>query len=144
MFDRSPFLGQVQIRQLGQPAGTGSPGGVFGGGGSGPSGPGFSPGAPTVSVSHQNFASSPMSFDNFDFGFNDWWGYPYYNYPVYQPQPPHRMVCRKLERESENEGRDVFECVQEQPQYAAPVVQYPIVYNAPLYRRRRHWGGGFY
>jgi len=142
MFERRPFLGQVPLRQLGQAAGTGSPGGAFAGGGGfggggassgpggvfggpgGPSGPGVVAGGPSVSVGHENFASFPMSFDNFNFGFNDWWPY-YYNYPVYRT--PQRMVCRRLERESEIEGRDVFECVAE-AQYAAPVFGRPMPY----------------
>jgi hypothetical protein len=140
MFERRPFLGQVPLKRLGQS--TGSPGGAFaggatGGGGfsggftgviggpgfAGPSGPGF-PGAPGVSVPHQNFSTFPMSFDNF----NDWWwGWPYYNYPVYQPPQPRRMVCRRLEKESADEGRDVFECTQEAT-YAPPVMGYPMPY----------------
>jgi len=155
MFERRAFLGQVPLKQLGQPGGTGSPGGAFSGGGgfgggasgggfSGgptgvfggpggsfagpPSGPGVVPGGPSVSVPHQNFMTSALNFDNFNFGFNDWWwGWPYYNYPVYRPPQAGRMVCRKLEKESEDEGRDVFECVQEQ-QYAAPVMGYPMPY----------------
>lgn len=143
MFERRPFLGQVPL--LGQPGGTGSPGGAFAGGGpssgfgggpsgpgvigGGPMGPGVVPGGPSVSVPNQGFSTFPMSFDNFNFGWNDWWGYPRYNYPIYQQPRAQRMICRKLDKESEAAGSDVFDCVAAPPQYAAPVVGYPM--NGP-------------
>lgn len=130
MFDRRVQLGQVRVSgKMGQVSGpTGGQG----------QGTGGMPGT-SISVAHSFTPSSPLSFTDFrDFGFYP----PYYNnYPVYTPPPPPapaRLICRKLEKESEDAGSDVFECSQ-QPAYqqypAYPGFSaYPVTYVRP-YRR---------
>lgn len=130
MFDRAPMLGQVKVKwnmgQAGSP--SGGQGQATGGGGM--------TGGPSVSVSHAfSGTGAPLSFNNFqDFG---WWPQ-YYNYPIYTPPPPpapSRMICRKLEKESEQEGKDVFECESEAPKYTYPTYSaYPVTY-VRSYRR---------
>lgn len=104
--------------------------------GPGPSGGGPVAGGPTVSVAptvHNGGFTQPFNqFEQVLF-YQPWYGYP--RYPYYPPPPPpqQRMVCRKLEEQSEAEGRDVFECTYEPaPQAAYPAYTYPVQYTYPI------------
>lgn len=106
MFQQPVFLGEVALAQ-----------------GPAPSGPPTSPpqgGAPTASVPHiVHNGGSPQDLQ-FRFWRPDW---PQF-YPVFTPPVNQRMVCRKLEEETEEEGRDVFECKYEPPT-GRQLVTYP-------------------
>jgi hypothetical protein len=107
------------VRTMGQ---AGTPGGPPPGGGA----------PPTVSVppTVHDGGFTTQQFDQFQF-FQPYWGYPQYpQYPAYPPpQQQQRMVCRKLEDQSKQEGRDVFECLSEP--VARPAANYPV-YTYPM------------
>jgi len=59
---------------------------------------------------------------------------PPYAYPPVPP-PPGKMICKKLVKESEDAGQDVFECTQEPPPPAPPmtvVTRYPLFFLQPM------------
>lgn len=95
-------------------------------------------GQPTVSVAPTVHNGGGVSPQNLEFAFwrQGWpqWPYPP-AYPHAYPQRKQRLICRKLEERSEEEGRDVMECRYETvpPVEQVQLVTYPVVRLFPIF-----------